>query len=152
MAKKASKKSTLDALQDTLAHNVVVDFARSAINRGVSAAQLGSELMAQGYAMVSSIDLADARKEVTRMIRGKKKPAKRKTATRKTGAKAGVKKPTARKTTAKRGTTRAAAGRKPAARKPAARKPAVRKTTARKAAAARKPAMRRTSTRKGARK
>jgi hypothetical protein len=64
---KASNKVSLNASHRELVQNVLVDLVRATIQQGVSQRQLGVELMAQGYAILTGVDLAEARVAVAGM-------------------------------------------------------------------------------------
>jgi hypothetical protein len=65
---KASNKLSLKGARRELVQNVLVDLVRTTIQHGVSQGQLGVELMAQGYAILTAKDLAEARVAVAGMI------------------------------------------------------------------------------------
>jgi hypothetical protein len=95
---KASSKLTLNPAHREVVQNALVDLVRRSIRSGVAYASLGTELMAQGHAILTGKDVAAARADVIAMMgRGSKKAAglgttKRKSAAKRSGKKAGAKK------------------------------------------------------------
>jgi hypothetical protein len=53
-----------------LMQDILVNLVRAAIQQGVSQSQIGAELMAQGYAMLTAKDMAEARHDVVAIIKG----------------------------------------------------------------------------------
>jgi hypothetical protein len=112
---KASK--ALNPAHREVVQNSLVDLVRRSIMSGVAYSSLGTELMAQGYAILTGKDVAAARIDVVAMMdRGSKAVGaapKRKVAAKR-GAKAvGVKKSAAKNRTAsKRGGKRKGRGRR----------------------------------------
>ena len=111
---KASSKLTLNPAHREVVQNALVDLVRRSIRSGVAYASLGTELMAQGHAILTGKDVAAARVDVLAMIgsgsnRLASSGAKRKTAAKSGGRKGGASK----KSTPKRRTARKrSAGRK----------------------------------------
>jgi hypothetical protein len=97
---KASSKVSLNPAHREVVQNALVDLVRRSIRTGVAYASLGTELMAQGYAILTGKDVATARIDVLAMMgRGSSKPAG---AARKRPAKARAKKAAAKKGAAKK--------------------------------------------------
>jgi hypothetical protein len=97
---KASSKVSLNPAHREVVQNALVDLVRRSIRSGVAYASLGTELMAQGYAILTGKDVAAARGDVLSMMgRGSGKAA---SATRKRPAKAGAKKQPSKKAARKR--------------------------------------------------
>jgi hypothetical protein len=113
---KASSKMIVNPTHREVVQNALVDLVRRSIRSGVAYASLGTELMAQGYAILTGKDVAAARVDVVAMMgggsaKGKASGGARK---RKGAAKRGVKKRVAKaggakkRTASKRGRKRKA--------------------------------------------
>jgi hypothetical protein len=92
----AKASTTLNPAHREVVQNALVDLVRRAIRHGVAYGNLGTELMAQGYAILTGKDVAAARGDVLAMMGrgGVKKPkasASKRTG-KKTAAKGGAKK------------------------------------------------------------
>jgi hypothetical protein len=110
---KASSKLTLNPAHREVVQNALVDLVRRSIRSGVAYASLGTELMAQGHAILTGKDVAAARADVLAMMGRGSKMAPSSAAKRKSAAKRGGKKGGARKSAPKRRTARKrSAGRK----------------------------------------
>jgi hypothetical protein len=97
---KASSKVTLNPAHREVVQNALVDLVRRSIRSGVAYASLGTELMAQGYAILTGKDVAAARIDVLAMMgRG---PTKAASAGRKRPAKTGAKTQAPKKRAAKK--------------------------------------------------
>jgi len=102
---KTLKKLSLDPAHQALVQNVLVDLMRAAIQHGVLQEQLGAELMAQGYAMLTAKDMAEARSAVIGIIgRTRKRAGAVSTSSKRAAAKKlpAKKNPTKRSTAKKR--------------------------------------------------
>src|SRR5262245_46802126 len=111
---KASSKLTLKPAHREVVQNALVDLVRRSIRSGVAYASLGTELMAQGHAILTGKDVAAARVDGLAMIdHGSNRPAssgaKRKTAAKSGGRKGGASKKSAPK---RRAARKRSAGRK----------------------------------------
>jgi hypothetical protein len=109
---KASK--ALNPAHREVVQNSLVDLVRRSIMSGVAYSSLGTELMAQGYAILTGKDVAAARIDVVAMMgRGAGAAPKRKVAAKRGAKAAGVKKSAAKKRTAsERGGKRKGRGRR----------------------------------------
>ena len=112
---KASSKVSLNPAHREVVQNALVDLVRRSIRSGVAYASLGTELMAQGHAILTGKDVATARIDVLAMMgRGSSKPAG---ATRKRPAKAGAKKGAPKRGAPKKGAPKKGAAKKRSASK-----------------------------------
>jgi hypothetical protein len=109
---KASSKVTLNPAHREVVQNALVDLVRRSIRSGVAYASLGTELMAQGYAILTGKDVAAARIDVLAMMgRGPTKAASA-APKRKGAGKGGAKQRGARKSAAKKRTASKRAGKR----------------------------------------
>jgi hypothetical protein len=109
---KASSKVTLNPAHREVVQNALVDLVRRSIRSGVAYASLGTELMAQGYAILTGKDVAAARIDVLAMMgRGSTKAA-RPAPKPKRAAKGGVKKRGPKRSAAKKRTAKKRAGKR----------------------------------------
>jgi hypothetical protein len=103
---KASSKLTLNPAHREVVQNALVDLVRRSIRSGVAYASLGTELMAQGHAILTGKDVAAARVDVLAMMGRGSNQVATSGAKRKSAAKSGRKKGGARKSAPKRRTAR----------------------------------------------
>jgi hypothetical protein len=109
---KASSKMIVNPAHREVVQNALVDLVRRSIRSGVAYASLGTELMAQGHAILTGKDVAAARVDVLAMMgRGSKKVASG-APKGKGKAKAGAKARGAKKSAAKKRTASKRAGKR----------------------------------------
>jgi hypothetical protein len=101
---KASSKLTLNPAHREVVQNALVDLVRRSIRSGVAYASLGTELMAQGHAILTGKDVATARVDVLAMMGGGPKKVSSGAPKGKGKAKAGAKARGAKKNAAKKRT------------------------------------------------
>ena len=111
----AKASTTLNPAHREVVQNALVDLVRRAIRHGVAYGSLGTELMAQGHAILTGKDVAAARVDVLAMIGRGGKPKSKAPASKRIGKRAatkgGAKKAAARKGGAKRRTAKRKASR-----------------------------------------
>jgi hypothetical protein len=99
---KASSKMIVNPAHREVVQNALVDLVRRSIRSGVAYASLGTELMAQGYAILTGKDVAAARTDVVAMMGGGSGKASGGARKRKGAAKRGAKKRVAKTGAAKK--------------------------------------------------